>query len=306
MVYQRIIYFLKAAEEGSFSKAAKQMYISSQALTKQIHLLEEELGGALFDRTPKGVVLTPLGQSAYQSFCKINQDLNVTVDTLKQQANQTKPQLNIGIFSSLPNEELVTPVVSFLFSRFKDYQVQINLVELNEGKRMIINRELDLLLTNYHEEDFFPDCKCYCIEKHKNKVVVSLYHPWAVKNSITIEDMKQETFLKMQMDSDHYRVPTENGFYNNIPCKKIEPISNFGTLFALLQQGNAFAVFPKAYAYMERAKMKYFDVPTRDFYFFTGLIYNPLTSNNKLESVVSEIVDEYNMSVVSFDSDATA
>ena len=45
MIYQRIKYFLKAAEYGSFSKAAAQMYVSPQALTKQIALLENEIGG---------------------------------------------------------------------------------------------------------------------------------------------------------------------------------------------------------------------------------------------------------------------
>ena len=56
-------YFVAAAEERSFTKAAEQYYISQTAVTQQIHLLEETLGCALFDRSTRPVSLTPAGKS---------------------------------------------------------------------------------------------------------------------------------------------------------------------------------------------------------------------------------------------------
>ena len=64
---RRIRYFLKTAESGSFSRAAKEEFVTPQALAKQIALLEEELGGELFYRTPKGVSLTPRSISSWNS-----------------------------------------------------------------------------------------------------------------------------------------------------------------------------------------------------------------------------------------------
>ena len=43
--------FITAAQEGSFSKAAKKLYLSQQALSKTIDKLEEELDVVLFDRS---------------------------------------------------------------------------------------------------------------------------------------------------------------------------------------------------------------------------------------------------------------
>jgi len=295
MIYQRIVYFLQAAENDSFSKAAEKAYVSSQALTKQIHQLEEELGAPLFQKGARGIKLTPFGQTAYESLKRINDDFDSAIRQLKQQAGNTKPTCNIGIFSALPREQMVTPIISFLLSRFHNYRLNINLVELNEGKQMINNGELNLLLTNFHDEDDFLGNRRYFMEKQKTKVVVSLYHPWALKEKITVEDMKQETFLKMDMNSDAYLLPTKDCFYENIPCKRIEIARNFSTILALLKQGNCFAVFPKAFAYMEQEKMKYFDVPDRDLYFYSGIIYNSDLAKGTFDSIVEELTDEFSM-----------
>ena len=61
--------FCIVAQTGKIYKAAESLYISQPAVTQSIKKLEEELGGALFYRTPKGVVLTEQGKSLY-SFIK--------------------------------------------------------------------------------------------------------------------------------------------------------------------------------------------------------------------------------------------
>ena len=53
--------FLTAAECGSFSKAESSLFLSRQAIMKQIDRLEQELGFCLFTRTPVGLELTPSG-----------------------------------------------------------------------------------------------------------------------------------------------------------------------------------------------------------------------------------------------------
>lgn len=54
--------FLDAAACGSFNRAAREGHIAVQAFSQRIASLEQELGFALFDRTAKGVTLTPAGQ----------------------------------------------------------------------------------------------------------------------------------------------------------------------------------------------------------------------------------------------------
>ena len=57
--------FFEVANCKSISKGAEKLKISQPAVTQSIQTLENELGGKLFIRTPKGVILTNEGQELY-------------------------------------------------------------------------------------------------------------------------------------------------------------------------------------------------------------------------------------------------
>ena len=56
------------AEVGSFVQAAAALFLTQPALTRSIHALEEELGGALFDRLGRRISLTPFGDEVLAAF----------------------------------------------------------------------------------------------------------------------------------------------------------------------------------------------------------------------------------------------
>lgn len=60
--WNKVRAFLVTVEEGSFSAAARALRMSQPTLSRQVTALEEELSVTLFERTGKGLVLTPTGQ----------------------------------------------------------------------------------------------------------------------------------------------------------------------------------------------------------------------------------------------------
>ena len=60
MELKQLEYFMVACEKGSFNQAAECLYTSQPNVSKVIGMLEQELGRALFERTSRGLRVTPI------------------------------------------------------------------------------------------------------------------------------------------------------------------------------------------------------------------------------------------------------
>jgi DNA-binding transcriptional LysR family regulator len=65
MELKQLEFFMAASDCGSLSKAAARLYTTQPNVSKVIGALEKELGSALFERTSRGLRLTPYGKSIY-------------------------------------------------------------------------------------------------------------------------------------------------------------------------------------------------------------------------------------------------
>lgn len=94
----QVTYFLKVAESVSFSRAAAELYVSQPAVSRQIRLLEEELGCQLFDRSRKRLpCLTPAGMVFRDAFLRSQQGLEQARAAARQLSEQDRLRLSVGI-----------------------------------------------------------------------------------------------------------------------------------------------------------------------------------------------------------------
>src|SRR5437773_2312171 len=63
MDLRRLEMFLAVADTGTFTRAAQAVHVSQPALSQAVRELETELGTHLFDRVPRGAVLTAAGEA---------------------------------------------------------------------------------------------------------------------------------------------------------------------------------------------------------------------------------------------------
>ena len=71
MKISQLEYFVSAAKHHSFTKAAKEYYTVQSSVSQQITALEDELGFSLFERTGKGLSLTPAGERYYADTIRV-------------------------------------------------------------------------------------------------------------------------------------------------------------------------------------------------------------------------------------------
>lgn len=88
--------FIHAAETGSFTKAAKQLYIAPASLIQQINTLETHLGLTLFERGPRGVTLTDQGQSLYQDAIELMRSSDAAIRRAKAIQEGKTATIRIG------------------------------------------------------------------------------------------------------------------------------------------------------------------------------------------------------------------
>ena len=99
---------MKAAEEGSFSKAAEALFISAPAVIKQINLLEARLNLRLFERTHRGLRLTKAGESLYKDAAYLVQYSKAAVERARKAMQDTQQVIRIGISVMTPTNFLLS------------------------------------------------------------------------------------------------------------------------------------------------------------------------------------------------------
>ena len=99
MRLEQISYFLSVAEHGNITAAARSLYISQPALSKQITLLEQEIGLPLFERQARGVTLTRAGMQFQKDLKNILKELENAKKNAVLAGRAQKPLLNIAVLT---------------------------------------------------------------------------------------------------------------------------------------------------------------------------------------------------------------
>ena len=103
MNFKQLYYFTVIAETGSFTAAARQLELSQPPLSKQIMLLEEELGVQLMERSSRKVELTETGQFLYSRAKGILELVDSTLSDIHSLKSSPEGILKLGTISSSGN-----------------------------------------------------------------------------------------------------------------------------------------------------------------------------------------------------------
>jgi DNA-binding transcriptional LysR family regulator len=147
MQLQQLAYAVAVAEEHHFTRAAARLHVAQPSLSRQVRLLEGELGVELFHRGPgqSRVELTPEGEMLMPFIRRVLADVAATTSEAKSLAGLTSGRLSIGATPSLATRFLPGALAQF-HARYPG----IELFVVEAGSRQLVPRvaegELDLAL----------------------------------------------------------------------------------------------------------------------------------------------------------------
>ncbi len=184
--FTRLKYFLAVAEELHFKRAADRLHITPPPLSKQIKLLERELGGQLFERDYHQVRLTPLGEKLVEPVRRILDqvvELKATAESITQQARP----LRVGATAYAPSDfldafESAIAELTFVPSTFSIAGSAI------EVAAELVAGHLDLGLIHLPPTD--PRINFRLIARYQSGIAVRSDDPLAASDLVRIEDLR--------------------------------------------------------------------------------------------------------------------
>ena len=185
-------YFVQVAKDRSFTKAAEHLYVSQPALSKMIKKLEAEVGVALVDVQPGGVLLTDYGRELFQRAIPLLAEFDSLANFVRQTRNSPAGQLRVG----------VTPMIASLYlvdivTRFNDVYPDIEFQIIEDGtvslRRFLLDADLDLALCIVDRETT-PELKDIVLLEGEMVAVVSVNNPLAQNDTLSFSQMADQPF----------------------------------------------------------------------------------------------------------------
>lgn len=135
--------FYAVAEKGNISKAAKELYISQPAISKSLQKLEDSLGVRLFDRSSRGVTMTPEGELLYTHVKSAFETLTLGEDRLRRSIALGIGNLAIGASSTLCKYVLL-PYLKEFIKQYPHINISIACHSTNHTLKLLEDGKLDI------------------------------------------------------------------------------------------------------------------------------------------------------------------
>jgi len=188
-------YLVALAEHKHFGRAAQASFVSQPTLSTQIRKLEEELGVALVERTPRKVLLTEVGREIAQRA----RDVLNEVEQIKAIARRTKdPEsgtVRLGIFPTLGPYLLphVVPNIRTRFPRLElllvEEKTEILLKQLREGRLDAAVLAQPLHDDQLHQQFLFEEPFLLAVPEH---------HKLADRKHLKLDDLADQSLLLLE------------------------------------------------------------------------------------------------------------
>ena len=282
---RHIRYFLAVAEELHFRKAAEKLFISQPGLSRQIKLLEEELGVVLFERHNRKVVLTKVGEYLKTEFSLQLKTLSHTLDNAKLLHDGKKGELKIGYVGSAMQDVIPNLLLSF---EKNHPDILFNLKEIDNQKQIedLLSFSLDVGFVRLERVPRNLDIKV--ILKENFCLVLPENHLINEDNFKSLKQFKEDSFILF--DSKYSASYYEKVMQIFDDCSFTPLVSHntihSSSIFKLVENGFGISIVPKSLAKKAGYKIKFIELDKIPQKTTLSVIWNQKNGNPILNDVL--------------------
>lgn len=242
----QIQYVLKIAELQSFSKAAKELYISQPSLSQHIFRLEEQLGVPLFDRTTMPLKLTYAGECYVE---KARQILNLNNQLLREIEDITtfkKGRLILGV--PLFSGAFLLPVILPMFHQ-KYPGIELVIIEKTSSdlEQSVLKEEVDFAIFNTPSHSEGIVCETILTEEIMLAIPPDRKSP--LNYSVNLSELKDKHFILLRRESTLRQIVNEYFKLAGFNPRIFIESRNIITVSQLVKAGSGITFIPETIAY---------------------------------------------------------
>lgn len=195
---QQMEILISLVEAGSFTKAAQRIFLSQPALSKQIKNLEESAGTCLIIRGSRGVTLTPEGRTIYdyaKKVVRLRDEAREKIDIIKKNESG---HVYVSA-STIPATYILPRLLNHLKSVYPEIRVHIQMNDSEETKQAVLSDQVEIgfIGKEVHDRRLITER----LWKDELVLIVSLNHPWAKKEYVSIYDISKESLILREQGS---------------------------------------------------------------------------------------------------------
>jgi DNA-binding transcriptional LysR family regulator len=244
------------AETGSFTAAGKKLHVSQSAVSRQILLLEEELGEPLFLRVGRHVRMTPAAESLVQLGQRVFQDVRETLGTITDRTRTLRGTLRLagGMTVCL---YMFPPLLKHLRRVHPQLDVRLTVATAMRSVEEIRAGRVDAgLLTLPVEES---DLVTLPVLREELLLLTMPTHRLAKKKRILPADLSGEPFILFEAGSATRRVIDTFFMTEKVEPNVVMDTENVEIIKAMVRAGLGIGIVPyQAIAREVRAGQQFF------------------------------------------------
>lgn len=227
--------FQLLAQTGSFTLAAKQMFVTQSAVSHSIKALERSLDCKLLDRSGKQVALTAEGEALLRHADRILDEMRSASEELKTLSRWGYGRLRIGATDTMC-QYLLPAVLREFRESFPNCEVAINAADtadiLNRLDRGIIDVALGMQLPNPE-----PGVDFELLFEDHLVFAVSPLHPWATGEQDPSETLTDQRFIIYARQSPTFQLVERHLHKLNVPSPRYTELGNMEAIKELSKIG---------------------------------------------------------------------
>lgn len=247
--------FITVAQERNLTRAARIKHLAVSAISKRITELESQVGSPLLIRNPRGVELTPAGQSMLFYARQLKQTLEQLDNELGDYATGVKGHVRIHAITSALSQFLPDDVAGFvaLYPQIKfDIEERVGSAVI----RAVADGRADLGIIAVQTAAQGLETLPY--RNDELTLVVPAGHALAARKSIRFEEVLQHEFVGPHLESSMHTLLTSEAEKLGMALKLRIRISSFDCMCRMVSSGLGVAVLPRSVInqYLRSHKLK--------------------------------------------------